>query len=166
MIAPTLNFILSFTFALILHELGHLTAARLCAVPVTEIGLGWGPKLWRTTLHNVDCQLRLLPLGAFVRMDMAELQRRPLYQQLFVLFAGIIANVLLFAFTWQTTFGLLNLGLAIGNVLPLYQHDGWKSCLVISRWLFGRPSPVVEWSITVMGGLICLVLFGSVLVAL
>src|SRR6476661_11213894 len=112
MIAPTLNFLLSFTFALILHELGHLTAARLCNIPVNEVGLGWGPKILHRRFEGFDCQLRLLPIGAFVRMDMRVLQLRSLHQQLFVLGAGIGVNFILAGVTWGTLFGVLNLGLA------------------------------------------------------
>ena len=89
----------SFIVALVLHELGHYLAARACGIPVTQAGLGWGPKLYRVRVLDVDCDLRLLPLGAYVRMDMAVLQSRPLLQQLFVLSAGIIANLVLFALT-------------------------------------------------------------------
>src|SRR5690242_4357459 len=133
MIAPTLNFIISFAFALILHELGHLTAARLCNIPVTEVGLGWGPKILQRRFEGLDCQIRLLPIGAFVRMDMRILQLRRLHQQLFVLGAGIGVNLMLAALTWGTLFSLLNLGLAIGNCIPLYQLDGWKGAIILSR---------------------------------
>jgi Zn-dependent protease len=48
----------------------------------------------------------------------------------------------------------LNLALAIGNLVPLYQLDGWKSAMVICRRMFGRPSPLVEWILTLGGGVI------------
>jgi Zn-dependent protease len=153
MISPIFDLIVSFTIALILHEFGHLVAAKFCSVPVTAVGLGWGPKLCSRSLRNIDCQLRLLPFGAFVRMDMRALQARPLHQQLFVLGAGVVMNLILCALTWGSTFSLVNLALAVGNILPLYQHDGWKSCLVISRRLIGHANPVIEWSITICGAL-------------
>ena len=156
MIAPALNFIISFALALIFHELGHLTAARLCQVPVTQMSLGWGPKLLQRRFDNVDCQLRLFPVGAFVRMDMTTLQLRGVKQQLFVLGAGIAVNLILAFLTWGTVFGVLNLGLAIGNSIPLYQQDGWKGAIVLSRRLLGKPSPLVEWTLTVFGGLFAL----------
>ena len=153
MIAPALNFIISFALALILHELGHLTAARLCGIPVKQVGLGWGPKILQYKLDGLDCQLRLLPIGAFVRMDMRALERRSLNQQLFVLGAGIGVNLALAILTWGTLFGVLNLGLAVGNCIPLYQQDGWKGAIVLSRRLLGRPNRFVEWTVTVFGGL-------------
>ena len=148
------NVILSLFISLALHEFGHYLAARLCKIPVTQAGLGWGPKLLGVRVNEVDCNLRLLPLGAYIQMDMTVLQSRPLLQQLFVLGAGIVVNLALAALTWGTLFGAFNLALAIGNILPVYQHDGWKGGMVICRRIFGRPRPMVEWTFTLAGGLL------------
>lgn len=149
-----INAIVSFFAALVLHELGHYVAARMCAVPIKQIGFGWGPKLFGIRLSQLDCQVRLLPVGAYVQMDMRALQRRPLMQQLFVLGAGIGVNLLLCVLTWGSMFSALNLALAIGNLIPLYQLDGWKSGMVICRRMFGGPNPLVEWVFTIGGGAI------------
>ncbi len=153
-----INIILSFAGALVFHEMGHFLAARACRVPVTQAGFGWGPKLFGFRVNGVDYQLRLFPLGAYIRMDMAGLQRRPLFQQLIVLLAGIAVNLILGAIAWGTFFGTLNLALAVGNLFPLYQQDGWKSGMVIFRRVFRQPSPLVEWSFTLSAGLIGLIL--------
>jgi len=151
-----INTFVSFFAALVLHELGHYFAARLCAVPIKQAGLGWGPKLYGGRVSEVDCTVRLLPVGAYVQMDMRALQRRPLMQQLFVLGAGVGVNLVLAVLTWGSLFGALNLALAIGNMIPFYQLDGWKSGMVICRRMFGRPSPLVEWMLTLGGGAIAL----------
>jgi regulator of sigma E protease len=153
-----INLILSFAGALVLHEMGHFLAARACRVPITQAGFGWGPKLFGFRVKGVDYQLRLLPIGAYIRMDMSALQRRPLFQQLFVLLAGIAVNLILAAIAWGSFFGTLNLVLAVGNLFPLYQQDGWKSGMVIFRRVFRRTSPLVEWSFTLSAGLIGLLL--------
>ena len=151
-----INAIVSFFTALVLHELGHYFAARMCAVPIKQAGLGWGPKLYGARVSDVDCTVRLIPVGAYVQMDMRALQHRPLLQQLFVLGAGVVVNLMLAVLTWGSLFGALNLALAIGNVIPFYQLDGWKSGMVICRRMFGRPSPLVEWILTLGGGAIAL----------
>lgn len=151
-----INAAVSFVASLVLHELGHYVAARMCAVPIKQAGLGWGPKLFEVRLNKVDCQLRLLPVGAYVQMDMRALQSRPLVQQLFVLGAGVGVNLLLCVLTWGSLFSVINLALAIGNIVPLYQLDGWKSGMVICRRIFGRPSPAVEWVFTLSGGAVTL----------
>ena len=153
-----INLILSFAGALVLHEMGHFLAARACRVRITQAGFGWGPKLFGFRVNGVDYQLRLLPIGAYIRMDMSALQRRPLLQQLFVLLAGIAVNLILAAIAWGSFFGTLNLVLAVGNLFPLYQQDGWKSGMVIFRRVFRRTSPLVEWSFTLSAGLLGLIL--------
>jgi membrane-associated protease RseP (regulator of RpoE activity) len=150
------NAIVSFFGALVLHELGHYFAARICGVPIKQAGLGWGPRLFGVRVNDVDCQLRMLPVGAYIQMDMVALQTRPLLQQLFVLGAGVGVNLVLCVLTWGSLFGALNLALAIGNIVPFYQLDGWKSGMVICRRMFGRPSPLVEWVLTLGGGAITL----------
>ena len=157
------NFILSFAGALVLHELGHFLAARFCKIPVTQAGFGWGPKLFGFRVKKVDYQLRALPIGAYIRMDMSVLQRRPLFQQLFVLLAGVAVNFILSGIAWGTFFGTLNLVLAVGNLFPLYQQDGWKSGMVIFRRVFSRPSPLVEWSFTLSAGVLGFVVIASYL---
>ncbi len=148
-----INIVSSFVIALVLHELGHFVAARVCRIKVIEAGLGWGPKLLSAQILGVDYHLRLLPIGAYVRMDMAALQKCPLVQQLFVLLAGIAVNLILAVVAWGSFFGTLNLVLAAANLFPIYQHDGWKSGMVIFRRVFRRPSPLVEWSFTLSAGL-------------
>ena len=97
---------------------------------------------------------------------MLTLQRRPLDHQLLVLGAGIAVNLVLAALTWGTLFGILNLGLAIGNLIPLYQQDGWKGAIVVARKLLGKKSAVVEWAITICGGFVALaVLVRAIVVA-
>ncbi|HEY2962795.1 MAG TPA: site-2 protease family protein [Pyrinomonadaceae bacterium] len=150
------NAAISFFAALVLHELGHYFAARVCGVPIKQAGLGWGPRLFGLRVSDVDCQFRMLPVGAYIQMDMVVLQTRPLLQQLFILGAGIGVNLALAILTWGSLFGALNLALAIGNIVPFYQLDGWKSGMVICRRMFGRPSPLVEWMLTLGGAAIAL----------
>lgn len=157
------NFLLSFVAALIVHELGHFVAARLCRVSISEVGLGWGPTLLSTRGRGMDYRLRLIPIGAYVKMDMVTLQRRTLMQQLFVLLAGIMVNLILGTLAFGTFFGTINLALAVGNLFPIYQHDGWKVGMVISRQIFKRPVPIIEWSFTISAGLIA---FGLVALTL
>jgi len=154
MVVLIINATVSFFATLVLHELGHYFAARACAVPVKQLGLGSGPKLFGFRVGGVDCQIRLFPVSAYVQMDMVTLQRRPRIQQLYVLGAGVGEHVVLCVLTWGSLFSVFNLALALGNVIPLYQLDGWKSGMVICRRMFGRPSPLVEWILTIGGGAI------------
>jgi len=64
----------------------------------------------------------------------------------------------------RITLGTLTGGGALGNLIPFYQLDGWKGGMVIVRRMFGKPSPVAEWSLTLGGGAITLaVVVGALL---
>ncbi len=138
--------------ALVIHELGHLVAARACCVPVTEFGLGWGRKIFCYRMGGVEYRLHALPVGAYVRLDIEELQRRPLSQQALVLLAGVIVNLLAAAMSGHNRFALINLILAATNLLPIYQQDGWKCGMVMLRAMLKRRNALVEWTFTISGG--------------
>jgi membrane-associated protease RseP (regulator of RpoE activity) len=151
----------SFVGAMLIHELGHLLVARACKVPAPELGLGWGRRLWGARAWGVEFKLHALPVGAYVRLDVAELQRRPLGQQVAVLLAGVFVNLVAAALTPGTWFSLVNYVLAATNLLPLYQQDGWKCGMVVLRSALGRRSPLVEWTFTLAGGLLSCAVFVS-----
>jgi membrane-associated protease RseP (regulator of RpoE activity) len=153
-----ISYLLGFFVALLIHELGHLAAARVCHVPATEFGLGWGSKIFGFHFRGVEYKLHALPIGAYVRLDIVELQRRPLSRQVLVLLAGIIVNLIAAALTLGTPFGTVNLLLAATNLLPLYQQDGWKCGMVMLRALLRRKSAVVEWTFTIAGSGVSLAL--------
>ena len=155
-------YVLLFALTLLIHELGHLVAARVCGVPAPELGLGWGPKLADVSAGGVRFKLHLLPIGAYVRLDMRELQTRPLAQQVFVLLAGVLVNLAAALSTQGTWFSLMNYLLAATNLLPLYQQDGWKCGMVMLRALLERRSALVEWTFTVAGALVSCVALASV----
>ena len=146
-----ISYLLSFFVALLIHELGHLLTARVCRVPAPEFGLGWGRKIFGFRYGDVEYKLHALPIGAYVRLDIAELQRRALSQQVLVLLAGIIVNLIAAASAMGTPFGTMNLLLAATNILPLYQQDGWKCGMVMLRALLRRRSAIVEWTFTIAG---------------
>ena len=138
--------------ALIVHELGHLLAARSCKVPASELGLGLGPRLIGFRLAGIRFNLRAIPVGSFVRLDGTALKEKSVRAQLFVHLGGVIFNLIAGFLTYGTIFGWLNLLLAAGNMLPLYQHDGWKCGVVIMRALMQRKSQPAERVFTFSGG--------------
>lgn len=148
---------------MIIHELGHLVAARSCKVPCSELGLGFGPKLFGFSVSGVRFNLRALPLGSFVRLDDTALKARSVPQQLFVHLGGILFNLIAGFATYGTVFGWVNLLIAVGNLLPLYQHDGWKCGLVIMRLLLQRKSQPVERAFTFSGGFVSLVIVVAII---
>ncbi len=142
---------------MLVHEVGHLMAAKKCGVPASELSLGLGPRVLGLRLGNLCFSLRAVPLGSFVRLDGTVLKDRSIRQQLFVHLGGIILNTIVGLATFGTIFSWINLLVAAGNVLPLYQHDGWKCGVVIVRSILQRKSQPVEWAFTFSGGFVSLV---------
>ena len=149
--------------AMVIHEMGHLYAARACGVTASELGIGLGPKLFGLRIGGVSFSLRALPLGSFVRLNGLELRGRPIAQQIFVHLAGVAVNLAAAAVFFGTHLGWINLLLALANLLPIYQHDGWKCGVVLMRALVGRPSRPVEWVFTFSGGVATLVILQAAL---
>lgn len=152
------NVILSAALAMIVHELGHMFVARRCNVHTSEIGLGIGPRLFGFRLGGLRLSLRAFPVGSFVLLDGSALEDRSVQKQLWVHLGGIILNVIVGLASYGTVFGWMNLLLAGGNLLPLYQHDGWKCGVVIMRALLRRKSQPIERAFTYSGGFLSLVL--------
>ena len=149
--------------AMVIHELGHLLAARSCKVPASELGLGLGPRLLGFHIGSIGFSLRLLPLGSFVRLDGTVLKERSVRQQLLVHLGGIIFNLIACLLTYGTVFGWINFLIAAGNMLPIYQHDGWKCGLVIMRDLMQRKSQPVERAFTFSGGFVSLAILVAII---
>lgn len=149
--------------ALIIHELGHLVAARSCKVSASELGLGLGPRLVGFRLCGIRLSLRAIPLGSFVMLDGSALKQRSVRQQLFVHLGGISFNLIAGFATYGTVFCWINLLIAAGNLLPLYQHDGWKCGVVLLRALLRRSSRPVEQAFTFSGGFVSVVLVYAII---
>jgi len=153
-----LSFTLALGFAMIVHELGHVFAARRCGVPAPELGLGVGPRVFGFSIRNLTFSLRAIPIASFVRLDGNALNQCTVLQRSFVHLGGIIFNLLVATIAQGTLFGRINLLLGLANLLPIYKHDGWKFGVVLVRALLGRTSQPVEWGLTFSGGFASLVL--------
>jgi membrane-associated protease RseP (regulator of RpoE activity) len=63
-----LMFVVGIIASVVLHEVGHFVTARRSGMKVTQFFIGFGPRLWSTRRGEVEYGVRLLPLGAFVRI--------------------------------------------------------------------------------------------------
>jgi membrane-associated protease RseP (regulator of RpoE activity) len=63
-----LVFVVGIIVSVFLHEVGHFVTARRSGMKVTQFFIGFGPRLWSTRRGEVEYGVRLLPLGAFVRI--------------------------------------------------------------------------------------------------
>ncbi len=90
-------------FLILIHELGHFFAARMCGVKVEEFGIGIPPRvkgwMWKDVLWSVNW----IPFGGFVRVkgedgtsvESDSMNAKPPHQRAFFLAAGAGMNVLL-----------------------------------------------------------------------
>ena len=53
---------------IMLHELGHFTAAKLGGMKVTEYFLGFGPRLWSVRRGETEYGVKAIPAGGYVRI--------------------------------------------------------------------------------------------------
>ena len=51
-----------------LHELGHFLTAKWSGMKVTEFFIGFGPRLWSFQRGETEYGIKLLPVGAYVRI--------------------------------------------------------------------------------------------------
>lgn len=90
-------------FIIVIHELGHYLAARLCGVHVFEFSVGFGRKIVSIKPGSTEFSLRLIPLGGFVSvagLDGEDSTIEPeksfahknFLQKVFIVFAGPLAN--------------------------------------------------------------------------
>ncbi|MCK9519236.1 MAG: site-2 protease family protein [Dehalococcoidia bacterium] len=124
----------------IIHELGHLIAAKAFGIKVLEFGVGFPPKAFTWTRRNGTAYtFNWLPIGGFVRLlgeedptDPGSLAAAPRWQRLIVMFAGVFMN-LIFAV----------LLLAVGFMIP---RERALSMAQVSEVALG--SPAAEAQIT------------------
>lgn len=96
-----------FGVLIMIHEVGHYTAARIFGVTIREFAIGMGPKIFTRVSGktNIRYSLRLLPIGGFVNMvgedeesdanDTGALNNKPVWNRLIISAAGAVLNIAL-----------------------------------------------------------------------
>lgn len=97
-----------FVFGLLIffHELGHFIVAKSMGIKVNEFSLGFGPKIIGYSGKETAYNVRLFPLGGFVRMagmepgeqeadDERGFNKRTVLQRMLVIIAGPLMNFFL-----------------------------------------------------------------------
>src|SRR5512140_2941617 len=81
---------------ILVHEGGHLLAARLVSIPVRTFSIGFGPRLAGFTRRGVDYRLSLIPLGGYIEPAVSteeELYAIGLGRRTIFMLGGVVANI-------------------------------------------------------------------------
>ena len=88
---------------ILIHELGHLLAAKWVGAPVKTFSLGFGKAIWSREWGGVTYQLGIIPAGGFVELagEVAEDELEPpgflklsVSRRAFFYLGGVLANLL------------------------------------------------------------------------
>ena len=129
---------------ILIHEAGHLAAAKLVGIPVASFSVGFGPKVWSRRWGRTEYALRLFPLGGYVLpavTEPEEFRAFPLGSRLAYFLGGPLANPLA-ALPLFTLLNVSRSGLSVDTLLlaPFVQVVGgcWQVIASLPS-LFARP---------------------------
>ena len=132
-----IQFLSSLYICVIVHEFGHLIAAKLCGCGVPTYAVGFGKVLLHKKIGKTDYQFRLLPLGGFCELEdeLTESSNPTAFtnlrysKKLLISAAGCIVNIVsglivgLIGLRLLNKdllyFGMISTSLGITNLLPI-----------------------------------------------
>ena len=118
MIVSIIAIVAVLSVIVVIHEYGHLLAAKSLGISVPEFSVGMGPKLGAYRGKDTEYTLRALPIGGFCRFDddlekldeagrpTSILSRGP-WQKIFVSLAGPLMNFILAILLFAVLFSLI-----------------------------------------------------------
>ena len=117
-------FLLLLSVIIVIHEAGHLIAAKKFGVYCYEFSFGMGPVIWKKKGKETQYSIRAIPIGGFVAMageqdgdalyedvevpDDRRLTAKPWWQKIIIMLAGVFMNFTLAYLIF--TFVLLSIG--------------------------------------------------------
>ena len=151
----------AFGLLIVVHELGHFAAARLCRMRVERFSIGFGPVLLRRRGGETEWVVSLFPFGGYVRIagmgpgeevapgDRSAYANQPAWRRFLVILAGPAMNYLfavLLAAVMFATFGFRQADSSptLGDILPgsAAERAGLRSG---DRVLAVDGRPVASW---------------------
>lgn len=104
---------------ILVHELGHLAAAKYTGIPIERFSVGFGPRLWGFRKNETEYQVSAIPLGGYVLPkieDIEEYARLPLLTQVLFSFGGPAANMIA-ALLCISVGSVVHSGLSLSSIL-------------------------------------------------
>lgn len=117
--AMTIAIAIGLIFTIMLHEAGHLIAAKRGGMKATEFFVGFGPRLWSFRRGETEYGIKAIPAGGYVRVigmtNLEEVQPEdeartyrsaPYKRKMVMILAGVTVNLLLaYLFTFAILVG-------------------------------------------------------------
>src|SRR6185503_2245504 len=72
MVSGLAAFAAAILLIVLVHELGHLLAAKWAGMPASVFSIGFGPKIWGFRIGETEYRLSAIPIGGYVRIDPME----------------------------------------------------------------------------------------------
>lgn len=118
--------VLVVAWLIVIHESGHLLAAKLCRIPVARFSIGFGPKILELVFAETSYRLSWIPLGGYVLpgVDPDDFHHLPAYKRIAFALGGPAAN-LLAAFISLFFLGLAQLGLSVWGATSFAASQLW-----------------------------------------
>ncbi len=133
-IGSCLSFILLLFTVALAHEIGHFVWAKKAGIRVLELGIGFGPSVFKKKIDNTIYSINMIPVLAFVRLaglddvspdeaacpENEKYMSMSPYQKFRAIAAGPIMNLLLGFFIFLVL--SFTSGLPTGNLLNRIDH--------------------------------------------
>ncbi len=126
-------------FLILVHEFGHLIAAKLSGIPVEQFSIGFGPKLWSFKRGDTEYRISAFPVAGYVLPKMKDLDdfyRIPSARRIVFALGGPFANIIL-ALISLAVLNVLTTGFSFYKVFiyPFVQVVN-----ITSQFLYALPS--------------------------
>ncbi len=112
---------------ILVHELGHLAAARLVGFPVARFSVGFGPSLRAVHFGGTEYRLSAIPLGGYVLLGVENVQQMleiPGWKRAVFFASGPLANFL-FPVPLFAALNLLSEGFSLAGVTTTPVGQTW-----------------------------------------
>ncbi|RLC48065.1 MAG: RIP metalloprotease RseP [Candidatus Coatesbacteria bacterium] len=133
MLFTILMFLVVLGILVLVHELGHFSAAKSLGVRVDQFSIGFWPKLFGIKWGETEYMVSLIPWGGYVKIagqeepegdepEHYELCSRSKLQRLYVFVAGPFANLILAALLFPLIYML---GISVSAYIDQPARVGW-----------------------------------------
>jgi membrane-associated protease RseP (regulator of RpoE activity) len=156
-------FLWSLIIIIIIHELGHLWAAKMCNCGVKVFSIGFGKPLIKFTKNKTIYQIAPILLGGYCELQdelghsrsKTAFTNKTYSQKVFISLAGIFMNLLTGAYSYCLflmtqkdiflIFAMYSIILGISNALPIPALDGSYPFIFLFEKKWGKKKTYKIW---------------------